>query len=400
MKTKISFSLVLALIITLVIVSCKKTNPATSEEENFSDVPVLPAQPENYKASRNDHLATLGRVLFYDKNLSLNNSVSCASCHQQSKAFCDNLQFSPGLENVKTARNSPSIFGKNGRVFWDGRANSMNDLTLRPIKNHVEMKFEDVEALAVKISRLSYYPDLFRKAFGGSADKDTARIQLALAEFLKNFNFSNNKFARSEQGLESLNASEKLGKMVFFNKGRCVNCHHIEASKNVPFPGDSTDFPGEGYGFTNESHNIGLDEVYADNGVGQVSHNSEENGMFMIPALLNVEYTAPYMHDGRFKTLEEVVEHYNSGIKNHPNLDILLKDIDIMNMTEAEQMAIIQKYDKNGNQFLEPFELSGLPPAKLGLTAAEKKGLVDFLKTLSDPSIFKTSKFSNPFALK
>lgn len=394
MKTKISLSLIVALVLTLLIISCKKNASNPGQNEIYSSTPNLPETPYDYKASLNDNLASLGRVLFYDKNLSLNNSVACASCHQQEKAFCDNLQFSVGLENVRTPRNSPSIFAKTSRVFWDGRASSLTDLALRPIKNHVEMKFENVEALAKKISGLGYYPPLFHQAFPQKGMIDTGMIQSALAEFLKNFNFSNNKFNRSSKGQESLSASEKLGKIVFFNKGLCINCHHIEPSNIIPFPNDSLN-QGNGYGFTDDSHNTGLDETDTDLGVGAITHNSSDYGAFMIPALLNVEFTAPYMHDGRFKTLEEVVEHYNSGIKNNPNLDPILRGID-PNMTE-EQFILL---DTNHDGELEPSEISQFQPVKLGLTDAEKRGLVDFLRTLSDPSILSEPKFSNPFRLK
>jgi len=393
MKTKISLSLILALLITLAIISCKKNDPALTQNDNYSSTPTLPSDPYNYTASTNDHLASLGRVLFYDKNLSLNNSVACASCHQQNKAFCDNLQFSVGLENVKTPRNSPSIFAKTSKVFWDGRAASIKDLALRPIKNHVEMKFENLEALAKKISGLNYYPNLFKRAFPSEDDIDSSMIQLALAEFLKNFNFSNNKFSRSLIGTEGLTASEKLGKSVFFSKGLCSNCHHIEPTNFNP--NDSIN-SGGGYGFTDESHNTGLNEIDTDLGVGAITNISSQNGAFMIPALLNVEFTAPYMHDGRFKTLEEVVEHYNSGIKNNPNLDPILRGFN-PNMTDLQ---ILQLLDINHDGEIEMSEFSQLPPVKLNLSSAEKKGLVDFLKTLSDPSIFSEPKFSNPFALK
>jgi cytochrome c peroxidase len=288
-------------------------------------------------------------VLFYDKSLSLNNSVSCASCHQQEKAFCDNLQFSTGLENVKTLRNTPSIFAKNSRMFWDGRVSSLSDLALKPIKNHVEMKFENLQALATKISKISYYPELFRKAFPSNSEIDSSMIQRALTEFLISFNFSDNKFSRSQRGLDKLSASEKLGKILFFGKARCSNCHHIEGNNN-PFPGGNVG----GYGSTDASHNIGLDNVYADNGLGAISKNPQQDGLFMVPALLNVEYTAPYMHDGRFKTLEEVVEHYNSGVKKTATID------PIMTMPSFE----------NGLQ----------------LTTQQKSDLVAFLKTLTDTS--------------
>jgi cytochrome c peroxidase len=391
MKTKINLSLSVILLIALVVFSCKK-NANLSSDDTYSAAPVLPEDPDDYVASSNDDLAALGRVLFYDKALSLNNSVSCASCHQQSRAFCDNQRFSTGLENIKTARNSPSIFAKTSRMFWDGRASNLKDLVLRPIKNHVEMKFESVQALVSKISGISYYKPLFAKAFNGSNAIDSTKVKSALAEFLTNFDFSDNKFKRSQFDETVLSASEKLGKTVFFNKGKCFNCHHIESS-NI-FPGGG----GGGYGFTDGSFNIGLDEVYSDNGMGVVTKNASDNGVFMVPVLLNVEYTAPYMHDGRFKTLEEVVEHYNSGIQQHPNLDFNLRDLSrFENMSDQE---IIRMLDKNHNGEIDSFEIPALPPVKLGLSSAEKKGLVDFLKTLSDPSILTKKMFSNPFLVK
>jgi cytochrome c peroxidase len=396
MKTKLTLAALFILLGAVIIISCKKNTPPLQENEEYSSTPVLPSTPYNYKASQNDHLATVGRVLFYDKKLSLNNSVSCSSCHQQSRAFCDNKQFSTGLTDQQTPRNSPSIFARNGRVFWDGRASSLTDLALRPVQNHVEMRFENLEGLAAKLSKTEYYPGLFKKAFPQSGTIDVDMIQTALAEFLRNFNFSDNKLRRSLMQKEELNASEKLGKMLFFGKAHCSNCHHIEN----PFPNDSIFIPGDGngYGFTDESHNIGLDLEYTDNGIGKITGDPNDNGAFMVPVLLNVEFTAPYMHDGRFKTLEEVVEHYNSGIQNHPNLDFNLRDISSVNhLTENEIFALL---DKNKNGDIEPFELQGLPPVKLGLSPAEKKSLVDFLKTLSDPHILTDAKFSNPFLMK
>ena len=393
MKTKISLSALVILLTAVVIISCKKPDMNTTANEEYTATPNLPDVPDDYKASYNDNLAALGRVLFYDKNLSLNNSVSCSSCHQQARAFCDNQQFSTGVENLKTVRNTPSIFAKQSRVFWDGRASSLEDLVLRPVKNHVEMKIDNLNNLAKKLSDLEYYPDLFKKAFPSKNKIDSTMIQLALNEFLINFDFSKNKFTQSRANTASLNASESLGESVFFSKGRCSQCHHIE-NRNV-FPGDSS---STGYGVTNESHNIGLNTVYVDNGVGAFTGNPSQNGEFMIPALLNVEFTAPYMHDGRFKTLEQVVEHYNSGIQNHPNLDIILRETG--NLADMSDEELISKFDKNHNGFIEDFEIESIPPVRLGLSPSEKKGLVDFLKTLSDQNILSDPKFSNPFVMK
>lgn len=393
MKTKIISLTSLLCLSLLIVFSCKKMSDLSTDEQ-YSASPQLPSTPDNYMISTNDHLAALGRVLFYDKALSLNNSVSCASCHEQEKAFCDNLRFSTGLEDIKTSRNTPSIFAKSSPMFWDGRANSMLDLTLRPVKNHVEMKFENLEALVSKLKNISYYPPLFAKAFYNSAGIDSSRIKSALAEFLKNFNFTDNKFNQSNTNQNTLNASEKLGKSVFFNKGKCFNCHHIEG-QTIINPGQP---PSTGYGSTNGFFNIGLDETSIDKGIGAISKRASDDGKFMIPALINVEYTAPYMHDGRFNTLEEVVEHYNSGIKNHPNLDFELRDLSTFGNMSLNEILII--LDKNHNFILEQSELASLPPVRLGLSNAEKKGLVDFLKTLSDHSILTNKMFSNPFLLK
>lgn len=399
MKTKQKIAILsVTAIIAISVISCKKdTNPATSD--NYSDTPILPATPDNYPASQNDVAAALGRVLFYDKNLSLNNSVACANCHQQSKAFCDNLKSSIGLENGQTSRNSPSIFAKQGRMFWDGRAQGINDLVLRPVKNHVEMKFSDLAQLADKISKIEYYPPLFKRAFGTS-NIDSTKIQTALSEFLRNFNFSNNRFKQSERKLTQLNATEMIGRDVFFGKGRCFNCHHIQEGNFNIFPGDSTGFGGNGYGITDESFNIGLDKYYTDKGLAAITGKSEDEGQFMVPALLNVEYTAPYMHDGRFKTLEEVVEHYNSGIQNHPNLSFFLRSVDFSNMTDDQILAMFDTNHDGEIDDTEALQLKNIEPVRLGLSDNEKRCLVAFLKTLSDPSIFNDSKFSNPFVKK
>lgn len=380
MKNKIAFILIIAALFTCVI-SCKKDN-TNPDNYVFSETPVLPETEYNYPNSSNDAKATLGRVLFYDKNLSLNGSIACASCHQQNRAFTDNLQFSTGFEDLSTPRNTPSIFAKQGRMFWDGRASNFFDLALRPVKNHIEMGFENLGDLVKKLNKLNYYQQLFTKAYGTS-EIDTIKIQSALAEFLINFNFSNNKFNRVKASIDKYNASELLGKEIFFGKGNCSMCHHIDGG-----------FSSNGYGFANGDFNIGLDIDYKDKGIGAIT-NPENDGRFMVPVLLNVEYTAPYMHDGRFKTLEEVVEHYNSGIKNNINLDVNLRDLSIIEGKTEEE--IMQLLDLNKDNEIDMNEVSNLPPLKLNLTAAEKKGLVDFLKTLSDPTILKDKRFSNPF---
>ncbi len=345
-------------LIAVFMVSCHKEQSVEAGSTS-AEIPLLPINTFDYPKSSNDNLATLGRVLFYDKILSRNSNISCGSCHKQSNAFTDNEQFSLGTDNLHTLRNTPSIFPKNGRLFWDGRSGSLEELSLMPVRNDVEMNMPNMHVLIGRIAQLDYYNDLFDRAFLTSKKIDSTSIKKALAEFLKNFNFSNNKFTRSEKGEVALTPSEQLGKDLFFGRAQCGNCHHVRS-----------DFQSSGgYGQTDESHNIGLDAQYKDDGVGAVTGNKNEDGAFMMPVLLNVEFTAPYMHDGRFKTLEEVVEHYNSEIKEHPALDIRLRE----------------NNDPNGK------------PLKLHLSDAEKSGLVAFLKTLSDHSIFEDPKFSDPF---
>lgn len=389
MKKKTIF--LLTIVAVAVTIACRKELPSEEVSSRLSE-PVLPEQTEDFPVSLNDELATLGKVLFYDRNLSQNNSVSCASCHQQNKAFCDNLATSPGLEGNKTGRNTPAIISKSGRLFWDGRASGINDLVLRPVKDHVEMGVKDLGALPEKLASLSYYPELFQKAFATSYI-DTGRIKEALVEFLKNFEFTNNRFKRHLMQNEQLTANEKLGKDLFFGKALCSNCHNIQQA-TFPMPGGG----GIGYGDSSPvpiGRNIGLDESTNDRGIAAVTNLPADEGRFVMPVLFNVEYTHPYMHDARFKTLEEVVEHYNSGIKNHPNLDPVLRDISkFENMDPEEAMKLL---DTNHDGFLSDDELRQLPPVRLNLTAGEKKQLVAFLKTLSDPAIKTDLRFSDPF---
>lgn len=345
----------------LVFASCKREETVYTVSDTEM-VPNLPDQVYDYPVSTNDYLATLGRVLFYDKQLSENHNISCGSCHKQESAFTDNQQFSKGTNAEHTDRNTPSIFPKNGRLFWDGRASNLMDLVFRPIRNKVEMNVTDMNGLMDRLSTIDYYTYMFKHAYPGMTRVDSNMLKSAISEFLRNFTFSNTKFARSQRNEIALSNQEMDGKNLFFGKALCSNCHHIDAGSNVntgPFSN------GGGYGFTDESHNIGLDAVDTDKGVGNITKNSRDMGAFMMPVLLNIENTSPYMHDGRFKTLEEVVEHYNSGIKNNENLDFVLQS--------------------NHN------------PVKLNLTNYDKGALVSFLKTLTDPSITQDPKFSDPF---
>ena len=339
----------------------------------------LPETPDTYFTNADDNIPTLGRVLFYDRQLSINNAVSCASCHKQELAFADNVAFSKGFQNTVTTRNSMPIqnlqasffstdfnndsiffdrgFGPNfGSVslFWDGREKNLGTMVLRPIVNHIEMGVGDLDALAQKLQSIPYYQDLFTKAYG-TPEVTTNKISEALSMFTMSITSRNTKFDRARMGVEQLSALEEKGRQLFVDVYDCNACHQTEDPS--------------GYIFAGTFANIGLQSEYDDNGVEEVTGNVGDAGRFKIPSLRNVALTAPYMHDGRFENLEDVVEHYSTGIQSHPNLDDRLKD-------------------EQGE------------PRVFNISAYEKQAIVAFLGTLTDRQMTTATRFSNPFKTK
>ena len=218
---------------------------------------------------------------------------------------------------------------------------------------------------------------MFVKAFGNS-NVSIDHVQTAIAEFLGNFNFFNNKYVQSWGGNITLTQMELLGKSLFYGKAKCGNCHSGNTFS----------------GWENGGECIGLDDEYTDNGIGERTHNTADNAKFRVPTLLNIEYTAPYMHDGRFNTLEEVVEHYNSGIHNHPNLSWALQNTSSLdNLTEQQALLLL---DLNHDGIISTDEMPAPVAVKLNLNNTEKKALVAFLKALSDPSVFTDVRFNDP----
>jgi cytochrome c peroxidase len=312
-----------------------------------------------------DEGATLGRVLFYDKNLSANQSISCASCHQQENGFSDNRVLSVGFEGGTTRRHSMSlanaVWYDRGRFFWDERAATLEEQVLMPFQDPVEMGMT-LEGIISAVESQSFYPSLFDHAFG-SEEINADRISKALAQFIRSMVSVSSKYDEGRQQVSiptanfpNFTASENNGKNLFFRPKSlgglsCIGCHSTEAFIN----------PDAG------ATNNGLDSASTfDLGVFEAIPNPAFLGTFKVPSLKNIELTAPYMHDGRFASLEQVVEHYNSGVQNHPNLNNSLKD-------------------EEGN------------PQRLNLTEQEKIDLVNFLKTLTDESFVNDVKFSDPF---
>ena len=324
--------------------------------------PALPAsfllQPilgqDNMPANNvtTDSGATLGRVLFYDKRLSTNQTVSCSSCHQREHGFSDPRKFSVGFNGGLTERNSMGLSNarwyQRRHFFWDERANTLEDQVMQPIQNAVEMGMT-LEALTNRLAAEPFYTNLFARAFG-TTEINTNRISRALAQFVRSIISTRSKYDMGvTNGFANFTAQENQGRQIFTGPGNCVACHGTD--NFVPGPA---------------INNNGLENPYVDKGLGGITGRAQDEGLFKAPSLRNIERTAPYMHDGRFATLEEVVEFYNSGVVNHPNLS-------------------------------PPLRGPGGQPRRLNLTAAQKAALVAFLKTLTDTSVTTDEKFSDPF---
>ena len=294
--------------------------------------------------------ATLGRVLFYDTRLSRNGTRSCGSCHHQAHGFADTTRFSVGFDGQPTARNAMALsfarFYEPGHYFWDERAATLEDQTLMPIQDPVEMGLTLDEAVA-RVEAAPFYPPLFADAFG-TPEVTPERISKALAQFVRSIVAPNTRYdrARAErpgrtgQPLPGLTDEENRGLAIFFGPGHCSECH------------------GGDLMITDRPLANGLDAHPADRGAGF--------GRFKVGSLRNVALTAPYMHDGRFATLEEVVAHYDSGIQPHGALFPALRQGD-------------------GR------------PLRLHLTAKDRAALVAFLRTLTDETLATDPRWSDPF---
>jgi cytochrome c peroxidase len=233
--------------------------------------------------------ATLGRVLFYDKRLSANNTTSCSSCHQAAHGFSDSSRFSTGFAGGHTSRNSRgrtnAHYYLRQNFFWDERAATLEDQVLQPIQNNTEMGMTLTE-LVTKIQAEPYYATLFKNAFGNST-VTSDKISKALAQFVRSIVSGSSKYDQGVPiGFSNLTASENRGRGLFGTAG-CAACH-----------GSDNFVPG------NLIFNNGLENPYVDKGLGAVTGLTSDEGFFKVPSLRNIELTAPYMHDGRFATLE------------------------------------------------------------------------------------------------
>ncbi|MEL6591871.1 MAG: cytochrome c peroxidase [Bacteroidota bacterium] len=262
-----------------------------------------------------DEGATLGRVLFYDRELSYNRTLACASCHLQEFGFTDSAQFSVGFEGGLTGRNSMGLsnarFYPNGHFFWDERALTLEHQTLLPIQDEVEMGMS-LDTLEIRLQSISYYPDLFTAAFGTPVvTRD--RISEALSQFVRSMVSYSSPYDQGRaltgpgpaaDSFPNFSPLENLGMQIFRDPGRgaCAGCHGGDMFVQV------------------DARNNGLEVVSVDSGLYHVTGLATDIGKFKAPSLRNIGLGGPFMHDGRFQTLEEVIEHYDNGVQAHPNL--------------------------------------------------------------------------------
>lgn len=352
---------VIVCIVTLIVAihACRKEDPKPTDTIIYNPKSLTIQVPEYVKTyvgemkHPSDNPLTvegvaLGRKLFYEKMLSDNMTISCGSCHKQENAFDDPRPFSEGTHGAFGDRNAMAIvnLGWNTGFFWDGRRTTMEEQAHDPVTNPIEMANTWVEVVK-RLQNSTTYPDLFYKAFG-TKTVDSNLVVKAIAQFERTLVSYNTRFDKYYYGSDSaaLTVQEKNGLTIFTGKGFCNNCHLM----NTQF----TD---------NMFRNNGLDVNPVDAGRMKFTGQSVDRGKFKVPTLRNIAQSAPYMHDSRLKTLEEVVDFYSSKIQqSSPNIDEHMPDFG-----------------------------SGL-----NLTMQEKADLVAFLKTLSDQEFLTNPNFSDP----
>lgn len=274
----------------------------------FPDMPIPADNPMTYEGIE------LGKKLFFDKKLSGDNSISCASCHLPENSFTDPNQFSKGVDGALGDRQSMVLHNLawSPTLFWDGRSSSLEEQALKPVTNPIEMH-ETWKNASAEIKQDIIYRSDFKRAFGNETI-DSTTITKAIAQFIRSLVSSNSKFDMWTRGEITLTPEELNGFDIFrdLDRGDCIHCH----AENGLF----TDF---------SFHNNGMDLVFNDLGLGAVTGKSTDEGKFKVPSLRNLAFSAPYMHDGRFKTLDEVIDFYSEGVNpDSPNISPLMEHKD------------------------------------------------------------------------
>jgi cytochrome c peroxidase len=289
--------------------------------------------------------AELGRLLYFDKRLSADASVSCASCHEPKKAFTDGSAVSTGISGLKGGRSAPTVINRaySTLQFWDGRARSLEEQAKGPIANPVEMTNLKDSAAAHKavvdnLRKVPGYVERFQEAFG-TRDFTIEHVARAIATFERTVYSGNAPFDRYRAGEKAAMTAEQVrGMDIFFKKAACDACHI-------------------GFNFTDGSYaniGIGMNTARPDLGRFLVTGREEERGAFKVPTLREIEHTAPYMHDGSLRTLEEVVEHYNKGGLKNPQLDQRIKPLNLTDQDKKDLVAFMKALSGEGWQHVTP----------------------------------------------
>lgn len=358
------YNIVIYLVTVAIVSGCSKNDDnngsvewdKTPYELDIGNFPVPPISEDNTLTEQG---VQLGRMLFYDKKLSRDGTQACASCHMQEFAFNDTARFSLGVRGLRGKRQAMSVFNTawhTNEFFWDGRAHLLRDQALKPIQDELEMD-ETLENVIEKLKSSQDYKDQFIRAFG-SDEVTEERMALALEQFMNSIVSTSSKYDDYLADPSVFTESEERGKQLFFTEynpffpeksgADCAHCH-------------------SGYNFENDRYmNNGLDgdAEMTDLGRWEVTEIEKDKGKFKVPSLRNIELTAPYMHDGRFSTLEEVVDHYDHGLKQSSNID----------------PALVQTIDKG-----------------LMLSDQDKKDLIAFMKTLTDQKMMTDERYASPF---
>lgn len=318
----------------------------------FPEMPVPASNPVTQEG------ADLGRYLFYDPVLSADSNLSCGSCHRQEAAFSDAPKpFSKGAGDAVMKRNTLPLFNLAWypSLFWDGRAVSIEEQVFHPVRAHDEMNLQWQVAVQ-RIGRNPFYKKKLAAAFG-SEPIDSVAIAKAIAQFERTILSYRSKYDRVLNGKAYFTKDEFEGFELVndMTKGACLHCHSTDGDALGTVPGYS---------------NNGLDtasgiQSFRDRGRERITGAAEDAGKFKIPSLRNLAFTAPYMHDGRFKTLEEVIDFYSEGVKHSVTVDSKME------------------FSHRGGSYLTP---------------EEKRKIIAFLLTMTDSALVQDLAFSNPFA--
>ena len=282
----------------------------------------------------------LGRLLYFDRRLSADGSLSCATCHHPKYAFSDNATTSTGIRGQKGGRNAPTVFNRAYSLaqFWDGRAATLEEQAKGPMANPIEMG-NTHDAIVSKLKNIEGYKAQFAKVFG-SEEITIDNVAKAIATFERTVLSGNSPYDRYKAGdKKALTAQQIRGLQVFQDKAKCDQCH-------------------EGINFTtNAYHNLGVGTDKPDPDVGRyaVTKNPQDWGAFKTPTLREIANTAPYMHDGSLKTLQEVVEYYDKGGIPNKNLDEKIKPLKLTTEDKAALVAFLKALSGEGwQQIQEP----------------------------------------------